>query len=468
MSTSQPVAPAPARRIWPKRVLKVGFFLALTLISILIVFEIGFRIFYRLIPLGVCASSSIVGNYYCQPYLVYDKPIDIAYRYQPGYKTAGWWNPADPHDANPGDETRPTGRNDTFWYTFQTDEMGFPNDEYTWRDQYDVVIAGDSFTLRSAPKTWIELLRQQTGLSVLTLGAPSWGPLNEVEAIKQYGLDKHPKWVLVMYFEGNDLYGTGQYLERQPTGLSWEEFDFRNTPITQQLVMPYMIQYLFDQLRGNLDSSAHPYRYPVTASTEAGSIQMVLKDFQLLPMSAGYNTLAHSDEFMATKAKLLELKQEISIGSAQTTLLFGEYALDRDNPVFRAFAEALFKKGIAAVTVAAGITADEMLRFLSCLSAGETVRGGALSQGKLFSSPHITLTWIDFGKFGFDETQESDEAESLPLWENYISAIMGGALSSDQSETFVMTGRPADIARILNGKIEWSGQHRSYDRISSA
>ena len=189
MSTSQPVAPAPARRIWPKRVLKVGFFLALTLISILIVFEIGFRIFYRLIPLGVCASSSIVGNYYCQPYLVYDKPIDIAYRYQPGYKTAGWWNPADPHDANPGDETRPTGRNDTFWYTFQTDEMGFPNDEYTWRDQYDVVIAGDSFTLRSAPKTWIELLRQQTGLRVLTLGAPSWGPLNEVEAINQYGLD---------------------------------------------------------------------------------------------------------------------------------------------------------------------------------------------------------------------------------------------------------------------------------------
>ena len=174
------------------------------------------------------------------------------------------------------------------------------------------------------------------------------------------------------------------------------------------------------------------------------------------------------NRLMLSIRKLLELKQEISIGSAQTTLLFGEYALDRDNPVFRAFAEALFKKGIAAVTVAAGITADEMLRFLSFISAGETVRGGALSQGKLFSSPHISLTWVDFGKFGFDETQEKDEAEYLPLWENYISAIMRGTLSSDQSETFVMTGRPADIARILNGKIERSGDHRSYDRIISA
>ncbi len=171
---------------------------------------------------------------------------------------------------------------------------------------------------------------------------------------------------------------------------------------------------------------------------------------------------------MLSIRKLLELKQEISIGSAQTTLLFGEYALDRDNPVFRAFAEALFKKGIAAVTVAAGITADEMLRFLSFISAGGAARGEDFSQGKLFSFPHISLTWIDFGKFGFDETQESDEAESLPLWENYISAIIRGTLSSDQSETFVMTGRPADIARILNRKIERSGDHHSYDRIISA
>jgi hypothetical protein len=200
--------------------------------------------------------------------------------------------------------------------------MGFPNDEPTWRDQYDVVIAGDSFTLRSAPKTWIELLREQMGASLLTFGAPSWGPLNEVEAIKQYGLDKHPKWVLVMYFEGNDLYGTGQYLERQPTGLSWKEFDFRNAPVTQQLVMPYMIQYVFKQMRGNAKSSAQRYRYPVTASTKAGNVPMVLKDLHLLPMSADYETLAHSEEFLAAQAKLIEIKQLCEAQGARFLLVY--------------------------------------------------------------------------------------------------------------------------------------------------
>ena len=43
------------------------------------------------------------------------------------------------------------------------------------------------------------------------------------------------------------------------------------------------------------------YRYPVTASTEAGPIQTVLKDFHLLPMSASYDVMAKSDEFAAIK-----------------------------------------------------------------------------------------------------------------------------------------------------------------------
>jgi hypothetical protein len=80
----------------------------ITLLSVSIVLEFGLRIFWRLIPLGVCASSPIIGNYYCQPYLVYDKPIDLAYHYQAGFKTEGWWDPADPHDANPGNEAAPT------------------------------------------------------------------------------------------------------------------------------------------------------------------------------------------------------------------------------------------------------------------------------------------------------------------------------------------------------------------------
>lgn len=43
--------------------------LLLTLVGSFVVLEIGLRILYQLIPIEVCASDPIIGNYYCQPYL---------------------------------------------------------------------------------------------------------------------------------------------------------------------------------------------------------------------------------------------------------------------------------------------------------------------------------------------------------------------------------------------------------------
>jgi hypothetical protein len=75
-----------------RKFLGLVIWLAVMLAVIFAVFEIGFRIFYKAIPLDVCASSPIIANYYCQPYLEYDKPITLAYHYVPGYKTEGMWD----------------------------------------------------------------------------------------------------------------------------------------------------------------------------------------------------------------------------------------------------------------------------------------------------------------------------------------------------------------------------------------
>jgi hypothetical protein len=305
-----------------RKIIGVVIWLAVMLAVILVVFEIGFRVFYRAIPLDVCASTPIIGNYYCQPNLVYDKPIKLAYHYIPNFKTEGMWDPADPRTANPGNETRPTGRSDAYLYKFQTDDHGFPNDEPTWRDHYDMVIVGDSFTMPTAPKPWIDSLREQTGQSILTLGAPSWGPLNYTEAIKQFGLDKKPKRVIMLYFEGNDLFNTEQYLERQATGMSWKEYDFSHSTLWDQLIMPHMIQYWVQKIFPDVNATPPHYRYPVTASTEAGPIQMVLKDFQLLPMSADYDTMAKSDEFAAIKQSLVDIKQQVEAQGGQFLLVY--------------------------------------------------------------------------------------------------------------------------------------------------
>ena len=310
-------APPSAKR---PRILAVLVLLILTLGSALLTLELGLRHFYQLIPLDVCANDEIFGSYYCQPYFVYDKPIRIGYRFKPNLHFETMWDPADPHLAAAADETAPSDRSDAFLYRFDTDEMGFPNDEPTWRDQYDIIVTGDSFVTRTAPETWIELLREQTGQSILTLGANSWSTLNEVEAVKMYGLDKNPKWVILLFFEGNDLINTAQYLERRDSGLDWREYDMQGVAWWRKLVTWQIAHYWLSD--SEKTSQPEHYRYPVMVNTEVGELPTVLKDVHLLPMSANYEALARSDEFAQVSAALLELKKLVEAENGRFLLVY--------------------------------------------------------------------------------------------------------------------------------------------------
>ena len=284
--------------------------LFLTLLAIVFAIEIGFRMFYQLIPIEVCAADPIIGTYICQPYFEYDSPIRYAYKYEPNFKLEGRWNPANPFLANPEDSTAPTERDDSFDYVFETDEMGFPNSFKEWDDEYDMVIAGDSFMIRTAPQTWVERLEELSGEPILALGAPSWTTLNEVEAIKQFGLDKNPEWVVLMFFEGNDMITMGEHLNRQDSGLDWKEYDMQDVPLTRTLLTPHLARFFWSTLFPEQeDETPKDYRYPVTASTEAGPVDTVFKDVHLLPLSADYDTLAQSDEFVAMGEALVELDE---------------------------------------------------------------------------------------------------------------------------------------------------------------
>ena len=294
--------------------------LLLTLLAVGGALELGLRHFYQLIPLKVCASDFILGTYYCQPYFVYDKPVRLAYWYKPGLKLEGYWDPADPYLSDVGPETRPSDRSEKFWYVFETDEMGFPNSQYEWQDKYDIVVTGDSFVTRSAPQTWIELLAAQTGKDILTLGASSWTTLNEVEAVKLYGLDKNSDWVVLLYFEGNDLINIQQYLDKQASGLDWREYDMQGVSWYRRLVTYHLARYV---LQGDEQAQGSPhYRYPVTVTTDWGPMETVLKDVHLLPMSASYETMARSDEYAAMTKALLELDGLTKAQGARFLLVF--------------------------------------------------------------------------------------------------------------------------------------------------
>jgi hypothetical protein len=279
----------------------------LTTFVLILTIEVGLRLFYPLIPPSVCPSAPIVGNYYCQPHFQYDKPIRLAYWYKPGLELGGMFDPAAlRHNSDPA-AIAPSERDDTFEYQLTIDEMGFPNGTAEWQSQYDLVIVGDSFTLPSSPRRWIDLLAEETGRSILTLGAPSWSTPNEVEAAKQFGLDKEPDWLILLYFEGNDLFNVAQYQERQASSLSWQEYDFQKVPFYYRSLSFHLLRSLIVNDRPSEMQKA--YRYPIQAQTDIGPIDLVLEDLLLLPLSADYQTLAGSDEFTRVKDDLLSLHQ---------------------------------------------------------------------------------------------------------------------------------------------------------------
>ncbi|WP_420644103.1 hypothetical protein [Candidatus Leptofilum sp.] len=294
----------------------------IALLSLVISIEVGFRFFYRLIPLDVCASDPIIGAYICQPYFEYDNPIRIGYRYTPGFHLEGRWNPANPLQANKDNSTAPTNRDDSFHYRFVADEHGFPNEPSTWQNQYDIIISGDSFTIPSAPVSWIERLEEHAGQEILALGAPSWSTLNEVEAIRQFGMNKMPKYVLLLFFDGNDLINTQQYLERKESGLDWREYDMQEVKLYRRLLTPKLATYLWRQLFPLEVEEIVDYRYPVVASTDAGPIETVFKDVHLLPLSADYDTLAASDEFEAVKSALVSLNEDLATQGSQLIVVY--------------------------------------------------------------------------------------------------------------------------------------------------
>ncbi|HXC51025.1 MAG TPA: hypothetical protein VN634_09100 [Candidatus Limnocylindrales bacterium] len=97
-----------------------------------------------------------------------------------------------------------------------TDEIGFcnPPGKYAARDGIDVISVGDSFTWCHAllpAQTWTELLERRTGLSSFDLGLGGLGPYEYLQILREFGLAKHPRVVIMNVYGGNDLRDAVEY-----------------------------------------------------------------------------------------------------------------------------------------------------------------------------------------------------------------------------------------------------------------
>ncbi|MEM8884023.1 MAG: hypothetical protein AAGD14_08145 [Planctomycetota bacterium] len=90
----------------------------------------------------------------------------------------------------------------------EMDEIGFGNPPGRYADQIDIITIGDSFTFPHAidPKdAWGIRLGDLLGRSSYNLGLPRNGLHEYIQFLKQFGLSRKPKIVVLNVYEGNDL-----------------------------------------------------------------------------------------------------------------------------------------------------------------------------------------------------------------------------------------------------------------------
>lgn len=149
-------------------------------------------------------------------------------------------------------------------------------------ESYDVLALGDSFTEAFNVATpWPDVLAAETNLAVRNLGYRGYGPIEQQHVMAEHGVESSADYVVIAFFEGNDLDNAESY--------SWRP-EFRLPELTQQAFLEdfdwhnWTFEYDYDG----------PFRYPKTIAIDNSAHDAVFLE--------GYIwNLAYTAEEMAAK-----------------------------------------------------------------------------------------------------------------------------------------------------------------------
>ena len=194
-----------------------------------------------------------------------------------------------------------------------TDAHGFRNSPPE-KATYGIVALGDSFTRASGVASpWPQLLAGHTGIDVLNLADVGFGPQDELQVLQQYGLKKQPQWVIMAYFEGNDLYDAGSYEQSNPFIL----LRFGRYILGQGL------DSLQERKSVDAQVKANPaYRYPVTIKINQKELEMVFFSSYIPWLSLSKETIAASQNYRLVKETILQVQELSNTAEAYFILVY--------------------------------------------------------------------------------------------------------------------------------------------------
>lgn len=153
-----------------------------------------------------------------------------------------WRNPANLNDPKLLHIHKPYDRWVWEGIEYRYDQYGFRNE--TDLKMADLIVVGDSFVEGwgvSAADLLTNQLARQLNRPVANLGQSWYGPQQELELLRRYGLKLAPKVCVWVFFEGNDLWDFHRYKEATQ---DWENYSkdfhsFRQRSFTKNAVSAF-------------------------------------------------------------------------------------------------------------------------------------------------------------------------------------------------------------------------------------
>jgi hypothetical protein len=159
--------------------------------------------------------------------------------------------------------------------------------------------------------------------------------------------------------------------------------------------------------------------------------------------------------------KFLHLNNEITIGVAKDALMVGEKYLERENRVIKEFALALYRKGIASVTIRNSVTREDFVSFHDLISSehkpDETFEE-IINTARKTEMKNISVEVLDFRAFHLTKKERLDSRQKADfLWDTFIRAFLEETLDivdhdENEGELELLDISPASLAEELNQK----------------
>ena len=203
---------------------------------------------------------------------------------------------------------------DAYRISFQRDGHGFRNPE-PWPDKVQTVIIGDSFT---AAEAIVAPYWQGLSESLLVLGLPGSGALQQQRLMEAFALPRDPEFVILAYFAGNDLQDSLTFhWQSQADAANSSETGMRNSPLDYSVL--FHIAYAFRS--SVLRAADQPCHYPQMARTEAPTPIAFYDEF-LSAFAMDSQALRESEMFRITREAIGDMAQTLQAQGAQLILMY--------------------------------------------------------------------------------------------------------------------------------------------------